>query len=307
MTSPTDPQLKVLVALHRRSRSVAQLIASATETQNTTGNPPDRAWFEYFHHTSVAREALTAAAHAGAIPNNWIGHVRERGDRGRNWNPDASLPPPEPVDWDRVLGGLTADVQRLQQAVALSVGHRLHPTIKSQHLSVAIDRYLRVLHARTAGISNLIGITAEQGNELWGTEHDWVDAATELISTMTFTERDTLWRQTARATTTTYSVQTTTLANAGIIVTDTAALPDLDALLPAMRTALASGPIPGVQPGHATGVDISTVSTAVDIALEAGRAEAETVSADHQGPDPWNSDFAGPDRPGPPAMHGPER
>ncbi|MFC8529184.1 hypothetical protein [Nocardia sp. NPDC057227] len=302
MSGPTESQSRVLVALHRMSRTLTELSNDAAAQQAATGKRPERSWYEYFHHYAIDREALTEAAHAAAIPKTWTDHVRGRGVRGLAWVPGKRLPAPEPIDWDRVLGDLDTDIRRLQELAGLAADYQVHPSAGSARLSTAVDIHLRIMRARTTGIANVLGLTSDQGHEIWGADQDWIHVAASHVADLTVIDRDARARELVRVDTTTYTTQNNTLHGAGISLTRTPALPDLDTLIPAITAALA----PARRATTVTDLDIRTSSTAIEIATDLHTSRGEVLDVTGE-PDRWESGSEQASGPTGPAGNGAER
>lgn len=221
MRIPTAAQLKVLKALQNQSVEVSAMLAEATLGQQRTGQSPPQSWYEEFHHRSVLREELTNAAHASGLPRAWTSHVRDRGDRGVRYRADLYLRTPEPIEWDRILTDLDADVQRIRGWAALDVAYQ---SSRAESDTAGMSRNLHTLRSRTAGVANLLGLTAEQGHRLWGTVDDWAQVSAESFEGVALEGIAQRWHHAARTDTTSYGLQATALARAGIRTDSAAAL-----------------------------------------------------------------------------------
>ncbi|MEU2258118.1 hypothetical protein ABZ540_33650 [Nocardia xishanensis] len=287
MKEPTPAQVKVLGSVQNQSVHLAALNATATEHQQRTGQRPPPAWYAEFHHHAVNREALTEAALAAAVPRAWIDHVRERGERGISWHPDLYLRVPEPVEWDRVLGGLDRDVQRLREWTALDATHHPQPGTAD---GTGLDANLRALHSRTVGVTNLFGLTAGQGRQLWGTAQDWVQGSVAMLDGVPAEGIAQRWQQAVRTDTSGYIRQATALAEAGIPIDTAAALPRLENLRARVGAAVAP-PQPLFQLALTAAeqieaaVDAANLSYSPEADLES--AAAPPVFSDPEGADPW--------------------
>ncbi|WP_067837306.1 hypothetical protein [Nocardia lijiangensis] len=286
MRAPTRAQVKVLKSLQNQSVTVSGMLATATEHQQRTGQPPSRAWYADYHDHAVAREALTEAALAGGVPRAWIDHVRERGARGISWRADLYLRAPEPVDWDRVLGGLDNDVLRLREWTALDAAHpqpgHTHPT--------GLDHNLHALHTRITGVANLLGLTTEQGQQLWGSDQEWVQASVAMLDGVPAEAVAQRWQQAARTVTSGYTLQARTLAEAGIPTDTAAALPQLDDLTPRIA-ATVKPPQPLFRSALSVDEEIEAAVDAANLTydpdLDVENAAAIPIFSDPEGADPW--------------------
>ncbi|WP_435592149.1 hypothetical protein [Nocardia sp. bgisy118] len=287
MKEPTPAQVKVLESVQNQSVHLRALHATATEHQQRTGQRPPPEWYAEFHHHAVAREALTEAALAAAVPRAWIDRVRERGERGITWHPDLSLRAPEPIEWDRVLDGLDRDVQRLREWTALDAAHHSQPGTAD---GAGLDGNLHALHTRTVGVANLFGLTAGQGRQLWGTTRDWVQASVAMLDGVPAEGIAQRWQQALRTDTSSYARQATALADAGIPIDTTTALPRLENLR-ARVAASVQPPQPLFQPALTAAdqieaaVDAANLTYSPDVDLEF--ATAPPVFSDPEGADPW--------------------
>ncbi|MBF6339760.1 hypothetical protein IU450_28295 [Nocardia abscessus] len=263
MRAPTRAQVKVLKSLQNQTLFLNRMVATATERQQRTGQRPPQSWYEDFHRRAILREELTTAAHAGGVPRAWIDHVGERGARGIHWRADLYLRAPEPRDWDRILGGLDADVQRLREWTALDAAYRQINPATETGVATDFDRNLRALRTRTAGVANLLGLTAEQGQQLWGTTSDWVQAGHTTLDGVPAERLVQRWQAVAHTDSSAYALQATALAAAGITIDTAAALPDHEDLAPGISAALTL-PQPLFR-SAATGADIDTAISAANL------------------------------------------
>ncbi|WP_327097028.1 hypothetical protein OIE68_45415 [Nocardia vinacea] len=268
--------MTVLRSLQNQSVFVSRMLATATERQQQTGQPPPQPWFEDYHGRAVMREELSNAAYAGGVPRVWIDHVRERGDRGIGWRAELYLRAPEPTDWDRILGDLDADVQRQREWIALDAAHHTISPNTDSSVAYDVERNLRALHQRTTGVANLLGLTTEDGHQLWGDVSDWAHAAVTMLDGVPAEQLTQRWHQLARTGTRAYALQARALAEAGIPISTAAALPSHEELVPAIRAGLTL-PQPLFRSAVTTGADIDTAINAANltVTVETDSAPAE--------------------------------
>ncbi|MFX0578783.1 hypothetical protein [Nocardia nepalensis] len=291
MITPTRPQAQVLRSLQNQSVTVTTMLAEATRHEQHSGQRPPPSWYEVFHHHATLREALTDVALAGGVPRAWVDHVRERGDRAVAWNPDLYLRTPEPLNWDEILGGLDAHVQRLREWTALAAAYSPLAAPAEDAASARFDDNLRVLRARTTGVANLLGVDAQQAHQLWGTEGDWVAAGVAMLDGVPVDGLAQRWHHVARTDTRTDALQARALAEAGIAIDTAVALPSHETLEPAISAAL-TPPTPLFLSAATPGADIDA---AVDAANPTYSADAETIMdapifSDSAGTEPWSID-----------------
>ncbi|UGT70830.1 hypothetical protein LTT66_12035 [Nocardia gipuzkoensis] len=272
MRAPTRAQAAVLKALQNQTVFLNRMVATATERQRQTGQTPPQSWYEDYQGRALLREALIDAASAGGVPRVWIDHVRERGDRGTHWRADLYLRTPEPTDWDRVLGDLSADVHQLREWTALhTVNDRINPSSDAT-IVAEVEGNLRALRYRTAAVANLLGLTSEEGHDLWGDAGEWAHAALASVDGLPAEQVAQRWQQVARTDTRSYALQATALNNAGIAIDTAAALCAHEELVHAITIGLTLPP-PLFQSANTTGADIAA---AVDAAIPTGTAVHDT-------------------------------
>ncbi|MEV4237091.1 hypothetical protein AB0J47_18155 [Nocardia sp. NPDC049737] len=277
MTAPTRAQVRVLKSLQNQTVVLNQMVVTATTRQQQTGQPPPESWFRDYQPRAIAREELINAAFAGGVPRAWIDHVRERGDRGIGWRADLYLRAPEATDWERILGDLDADVQRQREWLALNAAHNTISPATDSAAAHDVDRNLRALHHRTTGVANLLGLTTEQGHQLWGDACDWAHSAVEMLDDVPAEQLTQRWQQLARTDTRAYALQAHALAAAGIPTLTAAALPSHAELVPAIRAGLTL-PQPLFRAAVTTGEDIDTAIDAANLTVD-GEVDVETGSA----------------------------
>ncbi|MGO4613020.1 hypothetical protein AB4305_03590 [Nocardia sp. 2YAB30] len=291
MRTPTRVQVKVLKSLQNWSVTVTSMLAEATRHQQQTGQRPPQSWYENFHDHAILREEMTNAAYDAGVPRAWTNHVRERGQRGVRWRADLYLRAPDAVDWDWVLSSLDADVARLREWTALDAVYGPIGARDEVSAAVGFDRNLRVLRARTAGVANLLGLGAEQGHQLWGSEPDWVAAGVAMLDGVAVEGLAQRWRQAVSTDTRAYALQARALAEAGIAIDTAVALPSHEQLGPPIGAAL-TPPQPLFQSAATPGADIETAIGAANLTYS---TDTETVIgaptfSDAPGTDPWTSD-----------------
>ncbi|MCC3328265.1 hypothetical protein [Nocardia abscessus] len=272
MRAPTRPQAAVLKALQNQTVFLNRMVATATERQHKSGRTPPQSWYEDYQGRALLREALINAAYAGGVPRVWIEHVRERAERGTHWRADLYLRDPEPTDWDRILGDLYADVQRLGEWTALhTASEQIAPSSDTSAVA-EVEGNLRALRYRASGVANLLGLTREEGNDLWGDAGEWAHAAIASVDGVPAEQVMQRWQQIARADTRSYALQATALNNAGIPIDTAAALCTHAELVTAITKGLTLPP-PQFRSASPTGADIDA---AVDAAIPTGTVAHDT-------------------------------
>ncbi|MFE9328218.1 hypothetical protein ACIHDR_43475 [Nocardia sp. NPDC052278] len=275
MRTPTPVQARVLKALQNQTKALNTMVANATRRQQQTGQNPPQSWFEDYHGRAILREELINAAHAGGVPAAWIDHVRERGERAIAWRPELYLRTPDTLDWDPILAALTADVHRLCQWSALDLAYRQINPAPEIDIRTDFDRNLRNLRERTTGIANLLGLTAEQGQQLWGTTPDWAQAGSATLNGVPVEELLQRWHAAAHTDTGVYALQAIALAAAGITTESAAALPQHPQLVVAIDARFVA-PQQLFRSAAITGESIDTAITAANLTNSA-EADTETV------------------------------
>ncbi|MGW4368070.1 hypothetical protein ACWEKT_20745 [Nocardia takedensis] len=232
MITPTRAQTRVLKAVQNRSRIIAALLADAEKH----GGTPTPQWFSTYQHHALGRADLIAAATAGGVPNTWLAQAQARGERGIAWRADLYLATPDPTDWDRILGDLTIDVARIQEWEALDAANRQLHAHDPRGASASLRTNLSALHMRTAGVANLLGLTADQGTQLWGELDDWARSAAATLDGLPAEQIRHRWQAAADTETRSWAGQATALATDVKIAVDASpAIPAPEAL----RTAIA--------------------------------------------------------------------
>ncbi|WP_157124328.1 hypothetical protein [Nocardia pseudovaccinii] len=277
MRTPTRVQARVLKALQNQTKALNALVANATRRQQQSGQNPPQSWFEDYHGRAIVREELLNAAHAGGVPSAWIDHVRERGERGIGWRPELYLRAPDALDWDPILAALTADVHRLCEWSALEVAYQQISPAPDTDIGADFDRNLRNLCERTTGIANLLGLTAEQGQQLWGTTHDWAQTGSATLDGVPVEELVQRWHAVAHTDTRAYALQAIALAAAGITTVSAAALPQHQQLAAAIDARLLA-PQQRVRFAVITGASIDTAINAANL-TDSTEADTETATA----------------------------
>ncbi|MEV0766389.1 hypothetical protein [Nocardia sp. NPDC050435] len=269
MKKPTRAQTRVLQGLHAYATELGQLTREAQQQRETTGSTPGREWFDRYHQYAILHEALTSAAHAAAVPPQWIGHARDAGERGIAWA-EVEFAKPAAPKWDRVFSDLTAQARQLCEWTALDTARRQLGPVPAK-TGEAFDRNLHALRSRLTGVVNLLDLNPGDGEQLWGTISDWVETGYQLLADHPAESIIQRWETAARVDTESLAWQATTLAQARIKILTSVALPDHD-LLTARLGVLTLGQ-PSLFHHPRNGADISA---AVE-AAEADRTSAELV------------------------------
>ncbi|VFA96282.1 hypothetical protein [Nocardia cyriacigeorgica] len=205
--APTRIQARLLQVLQNETVAATEALRTADEHYRRTGARPGQAWFDDHEQRMLLRHALEGAAHAAGIPQAWLDHVRERGDRGVRWRADLSLREPEQPDWDTVLGDLVADVARIRDWSALAALHPHTPDTAEADPRTRLARNLNALVTRTAGVVNLLGIDDTIAADLWGTHADLVDTGARQLTGIDATELQRRLHVAASSDTSTYLLQ----------------------------------------------------------------------------------------------------
>ncbi|WP_280505055.1 hypothetical protein [Nocardia farcinica] len=284
MTEPrielTLAQTRVLTAVHNHSATIAEMLGRAA----TFAGPAPHAWLVAYHHHALARADLATAATAGGVPQVWIDHVQSLAERGIVWSPKSSLRAPGRTDWDRILTDLTTEVARIREWEALDVAyHRLeHPT--GNTTSAGLRTGLEAVRMRTAGVANLLGVTADLSVELWGDVSDWARYAAVTLDAVPAEQIIHRWQATTITDTRAYAGQATALAAAGIPVDAAAALPPTEDLRAAIHTELGD-----IHPQFVS-TDASFSSAVQAAIIPSFDVPAEVVFSTARGLDePWNN------------------
>ncbi|WP_280215820.1 hypothetical protein [Nocardia cyriacigeorgica] len=186
--APTRLQARLLQMLQNETVAATEALRTADERYRRTGVRPDEEWYGDHEQRALLRQALEGAAHAAGIPQAWLDHVRERGDRGVRWRADLSLREPEQPDWDTVLGDLVADVARIRDWSALAALHPHTPDLAETDPRTRLARNLNALVTRTAGVVNLLGVDDTIAADLWGTHTDLVATGAHQLTGIDATE-----------------------------------------------------------------------------------------------------------------------
>ncbi|WP_029892741.1 hypothetical protein [Nocardia brasiliensis] len=239
MTKPmTLAQRKVLRALQNQAVELAAMTDTANQRTAETGERLPRFWYEDYHSRATQREALEKAAYAGGVSKAWIDQVRERGSNGIGWRANLPMRPAEPLDLDRVLGDLVADVQLLQEWTVFDIAQRMRSRIPEQSVPGFLERNLRALRARTNGIANLLGLDAELGEQLWGTPADWAYPGAKWVMGLSVDRTPNPWNNAAEIDTRDYALQAVALGVAGIVVDTADAVASVESLAAAIDSLL---------------------------------------------------------------------
>ncbi|WP_107657514.1 hypothetical protein [Nocardia suismassiliense] len=289
MRIPTPPQRQVLTALHDHCAHLAALLTEAARHRAGTGERPPQSWYRDYQEHAILREALEQVAAAGGVPRAWISHVHEHGSTGTPWPPDIPLRPPDPVDWDRVLGPLCTDVARLQEWTALDLARRADSPDRGFG-AAAFDHNLAVLRARTTGIANLLGLDTDLGEQLWGDVQDWAHTGVAVLDGLSAEQVIDRWNIAACTDTGTYTLHASALRAAEIALDATPALPAHEHLVAALTHALPSLHARDETPSP--GVAIASALTAADGSETSSETALFSCATEV---DPWGPD-GDPDR-----------
>jgi len=273
MDTPTRAQCTILRAIQNKSVTAGQHLEQMRLRRQMAGEVSLPLWAEQFWKRAMVGH-LEDAAVAGGIPQAWIDHVIERGQRGVRWDPDHYLRVPKPINRGQILHNLSQDVQEIHDMAAVAAVYGEIGLAAEPGTASGFNRNMRSLWRRTVAVTQVLEITGPEAEQLWQT-HEWVHTAASNIVTTPRTELDQRWRTGARADTKTYVLQADALRGIGITADSARHPPPTPEQMTAqVRAALAADTAQqAAEPGlNGPGADIADAIDAVVPALDQMRS-----------------------------------
>ncbi|KZM70421.1 hypothetical protein [Nocardia terpenica] len=184
MIRPTRSQARVLKAIQNATVDITEGSRRIAEWTKNTAEPAPHRWHEDIQGRQDVRRWLESAARAGGVPQRWIDHVRERGERERpvRWRSDLYLRDPEPVDRDALLGVVGRDIAAIREIAALGARYALVGSDADAQAASIVERRLYQRWEHAAMLTQLLGITAAEAERLWATEPEWAARSAHAVS-----------------------------------------------------------------------------------------------------------------------------
>ncbi|MEV0766259.1 hypothetical protein [Nocardia sp. NPDC050435] len=127
-----------------------------------------RAWQEQLSGQSLAAQAFAEQAAAIGVPQAWIDHVRDLGDKGLEWRAGQRMPDAAGVDRTDLLAGLSGQVGRLNEIAALRTVfvERFGPP--DSRAELFCREVMSALRERIGALAFALDLTAGERAGLWG-------------------------------------------------------------------------------------------------------------------------------------------
>ncbi|MEV0766383.1 hypothetical protein [Nocardia sp. NPDC050435] len=246
-----------------------------------------RAWQEQLSGQSLAAQAFAEQAAAIGVPQAWIDHVRDLGDKGLEWRAGQRMPDAAGVDRTDLLAGLSGQVARLNEIAALRTVfvERFGPP--DSRAELFCREVMSALRERIGALAFALDLTAGERAGLWGQADRDINvlaAGYRSLGDRTLVE---LWeaRTTAIAVMGEH-VAAEVLDRAGASVDVSAAA---GALPPTAEELMRTGPTeleaPNLRDPGATTIPASEAGTAIGRAIEAAGIGTDPRAIEYTGPD----------------------
>lgn len=172
-------KLRLLERIQNASADHMQLLLwghPSYEPDYGVGGIPLQTWRTHLRALAADRHEIEVHASAVGVRPAAIAEAREMGERGLRWGDSVHSPPSirdgeDPVR-AHVVEGIASDVWQLEHMAAINVAHRVRggdgrfppdPQADEQ-----FDRNMVALWSRVYDTGHVIGLTSEEGAELWG-------------------------------------------------------------------------------------------------------------------------------------------
>ncbi|MFI6779209.1 hypothetical protein [Nocardia sp. NPDC050412] len=172
-------KLRLLERIQNASADHMQLLLRGHPTYEPHyggGEIPLQTWRTHLRALAADRHEIEIHASAVGVPPAAIAEAREMGERGLRWGDSVHSPPTMRHGEDPVrahmVEGIAGDVWQLEHMAAINVAHRLRgadgrfPPDPQAHEQ--FDRNMVALWSRAYDTGHVIGLTSEEGAELWG-------------------------------------------------------------------------------------------------------------------------------------------
>ncbi|MFE3757931.1 hypothetical protein ACFXO9_26790 [Nocardia tengchongensis] len=173
--------------LLREIQNTAKQCADMVEDHRTFGEitgalAPQPFYAAYQRRTDWGRE-LEAMARAGGVPDNWIAHVRGKGEQSITWHDTQKYwPTPVPVDRHGLIEKLSTTAQTLQTALAVAATSRIFaPTGERFWPMGQLGRFMTASWEHITGVGLLLEPTVAEREQIWPTGPEWAYAAVTKV------------------------------------------------------------------------------------------------------------------------------
>ncbi|WP_194817938.1 hypothetical protein [Nocardia sp. XZ_19_385] len=127
-----------------------------------------RSWQAQLTSQSLAAEALAEQAVAIGVPQAWIDHVRERGDKGLQWRVGQKMPTVADVDRTELLARLAGQVGRLYEMAAIREVFVERFGAPDTRAELFCREVISALRERIGAVAVAIDLSATERDALWG-------------------------------------------------------------------------------------------------------------------------------------------
>ena len=222
LAAPSAAQKVLLREIQNTAKQCADMLEAHRIVGEVTGTLAPQSFYSvYQRHVERGRE-LEAIARAGGVPQNWIAHVRGKGEQSISWHDDRKYwPPPQSVDRDALIAALSAEARALQTALAVAATGRIFGASGERLWPVGqLSRVMAASWERIAGVGLLLDPSAAEREQIWPSGPDW--AYTTVAAVHDWDDRSLEhWRDTEFSRHATASEQPTHIPDlAGLALTD---------------------------------------------------------------------------------------
>lgn len=182
-TAPSAAQKVVLRDIQNTAKQCTDLLEAHRRVGEVTGTiAPDAFYSVYQRHNERGRE-LEDFARAGGVPENWITHVRSKGEQSTTWHDVQKYwPTPDPVDRRALIEDVSAEARTLRLALAVSATGRIFDADGQRLWPVgALNDFMAASWKRISGIGSLLNPTAAEREQIWPTSAEWADTAVATV------------------------------------------------------------------------------------------------------------------------------
>ncbi|MEV6096197.1 hypothetical protein [Nocardia sp. NPDC051981] len=195
LTAPSAAHKVMLREIQNTAKQCTDMLEAHRRVGEITGTiAPDSFYAVYQRHNERGRE-LEAIARAGGVPENWITHIRSKGEQSITWHDVQKYwPTPEPVDRRALIENVSAEAHTLRLALAVSATGKIFDANGQRLWPVgALNDFMDASWKRISGIGSLLNPTAAEREQIWPTSAEW--AYTSVATVQAWDHRElTDWR-----------------------------------------------------------------------------------------------------------------
>ncbi|MFE3795767.1 hypothetical protein KHQ06_24505 [Nocardia tengchongensis] len=183
LTAPSATHKVVLREIQNTAKQCTDMLEAHRRVGQVTGTIAPDAFYSVYQRRNERGRELEDIARAGGVPENWITHVRTKGEQSTIWHDVHKYwPTPEPVDRRALIENVSAEARTLRLALAVSATGKIFDANGQRLWPVgALNDYMGASWKRISGIGALLNLTAPEREQIWPTSPGWAYTAVATV------------------------------------------------------------------------------------------------------------------------------